>query len=403
MVAEVVLGCCEYGNQSAFELMQSYYAEHVRAVSRESDFVEAAFQTAIDNNQTAIIKTLIRKLNLQNQHRSIDFNRMFIKAAEKGLKEIVESLIDFAVVVNVRDEKGWTALHFASLQGNIELVKLLHRRGGEINGCTFDGLSPLHLAVRGSLIALMRILRSRGANVHLLRRDGKSLLHTAVETGNHEVVREVISYGVRKNLKTNTKGQTALHLAAASGHCDIITMWKQRFNFMLDRDKDGNTPLHLIVETGSLRAVKSVESALNMFSAHIRNQAGFALIHTAVHRGYKDILELLLKHGCSVDFKGPNSLTALHLAVIGNHKQIFKCVLQNKASVNKTCGSGYAPIHYAAEKTDDYFVRALLRYGADINMRRSHRDSKGETALHIAATNGLKQNVLTLIGQEQTI
>ena len=58
---------------------------------------------------------------------------------------------------------GWTALHYAAVNGDIELIKYLIKHGANVNKATAEGSSPLYLAKLGSHDDVVKILRNAGA------------------------------------------------------------------------------------------------------------------------------------------------------------------------------------------------------------------------------------------------
>lgn len=58
---------------------------------------------------------------------------------------------------------GWNALHYAVVNGNVELVKYLIKHGANVNKSTGEGSSPLFLAKLGNREEIIKILKSAGA------------------------------------------------------------------------------------------------------------------------------------------------------------------------------------------------------------------------------------------------
>jgi len=57
----------------------------------------------------------------------------------------------------------WTALHYASANGDAELVKYLIKHGASVNKSTGEGSSPLFLAKLGGYDDIVKILKNAGA------------------------------------------------------------------------------------------------------------------------------------------------------------------------------------------------------------------------------------------------
>jgi ankyrin repeat protein len=58
---------------------------------------------------------------------------------------------------------GWTALHYAAINGDVELVKYLIKYGANVNKPTGEGSTPLYLAQLGKHEEIIKILKSAGA------------------------------------------------------------------------------------------------------------------------------------------------------------------------------------------------------------------------------------------------
>ena len=79
-------------------------------------------------------------------------------------RDFVKILIDGGADVNVRDERGWTPLHIAALEGRKENVELLISAGAHINAQSKSRNStPLDEAIRRKHTKIIDFLREKGA------------------------------------------------------------------------------------------------------------------------------------------------------------------------------------------------------------------------------------------------
>ena len=62
-----------------------------------------------------------------------------------------------------KNASGWTALHYAAVNGDIDLVKYLIKHGANINKASAEGSTPLFLAKMGGYNEIVKILRNAGA------------------------------------------------------------------------------------------------------------------------------------------------------------------------------------------------------------------------------------------------
>ena len=65
--------------------------------------------------------------------------------------------------LSMQSAKGWTALHYAAVNGDVELVKYLVKYGANVNKSTGEGSTPLFLARLGNHEEVVQILKKAGA------------------------------------------------------------------------------------------------------------------------------------------------------------------------------------------------------------------------------------------------
>ena len=82
--------------------------------------------------------------------------------------------------------------------------------------------TPLHLAAWAGHVSIVGLLCDAGADVSALAVDGVMPLHFAAQNGHEAVCKELIKRGARVNARDSKRQATALHLAAAKGHRDLI-------------------------------------------------------------------------------------------------------------------------------------------------------------------------------------
>ncbi|XP_069593050.1 ankyrin repeat domain-containing protein 54 isoform X2 [Ranitomeya imitator] len=91
----------------------------------------------------------------------------------------VQRLLDEGADPCAADDKGRTALHFASCNGNDKIVHLLLDHGADPNQRDGLGNTPLHLAACTSHVPVITTLLRGGARVDALDRAGRTPLHLA--------------------------------------------------------------------------------------------------------------------------------------------------------------------------------------------------------------------------------
>ncbi len=81
--------------------------------------------------------------------------------------------------------------------------------------------TPLHVACALCDVVAIEILLAHGADVNALDGDGATALHLAAAGGHLDVVRALIAHSSADVDLVDGDGATALHLAAAGGHLDV--------------------------------------------------------------------------------------------------------------------------------------------------------------------------------------
>ncbi|XP_075816035.1 ankyrin repeat domain-containing protein 54 [Microtus pennsylvanicus] len=93
--------------------------------------------------------------------------------------ETVQQLLEDGTDPCAADDKGRTALHFASCNGNDQIVQLLLDHGADPNQQDGLGNTPLHLAACTNHVPVITTLLRGGARVDALDRAGRTPLHLA--------------------------------------------------------------------------------------------------------------------------------------------------------------------------------------------------------------------------------
>ncbi|KAJ0080930.1 hypothetical protein Patl1_11986 [Pistacia atlantica] len=151
-------------------------------------------------------------------------------AARTETGNILECILHKALrFINFRDEEGRTALHLAASVGYLEGVRCLLR------DCPFDlvqrenngGLFPIHMAAIGGHVAVIEELLSLCPDPwEMLSRDDQNILHVAAKIGVSDVVSYVLKNPELRMLlnQRDKDGNTPLHLATMNWHPKIVSV-----------------------------------------------------------------------------------------------------------------------------------------------------------------------------------
>lgn len=112
-----------------------------------------------------------------------------------------------------------------------------------------------------------------------------------------------------------------------------------------------------------------------------------------VENNAKDIVELMVSLGCSINQGDSQGLTPLHIAATYGYSSLAALLLKAKANNEARTIQGKIPLHLASMHGRTEMVELLLSFGADIDAV----DSDGQTALHLACIYNQTDVVITLL------
>ncbi|KAI1395557.1 ankyrin repeat-containing domain protein [Hypoxylon fuscum] len=142
-------------------------------------------------------------------------------AASWGQTEVVKLMLDMSADIDTTlKENGWTALSYASYNGNVPLVRLLLERGANVHSISAEEYTPLQLALVKGHVDVVQCILDRGIPIDFAHQKFGYLLR-ASKQGFTPMVRLLIDQGASIN-GPSTLGQTPLILASESGHIEII-------------------------------------------------------------------------------------------------------------------------------------------------------------------------------------
>ncbi|XP_059328175.1 ankyrin repeat domain-containing protein 26-like isoform X1 [Ammospiza nelsoni] len=222
-------------------------------------------------------------------------------------------------------------------------------------------------------------LPSPGGAYELRQKDlGK--LHRAAASGDLAQVRQGLKkYGIDGRDKAE---RTALHLACANGHVDVVTFLVENKCKLNLFDNDNRSPLMKAVQCQQEKCVAILLE--HGADPNLADADGNTALHLAVLSGNTAVAGLLLQHDANIDAQNKEGCTPLILAISEHHGEIMEFLLKKGADVHARDQCERTPLMTAASGGELNVIKVLLRYGADV----SHKDTNGWTAEDYAVIHG---------------
>ncbi|XP_065839881.1 transient receptor potential cation channel subfamily A member 1-like isoform X2 [Oscarella lobularis] len=208
-------------------------------------------------------------------HKSVSYSRT-LQALITQLGRLSKKL------VNLQDQGGCTALHYAAEGGYNQAASVLLENKADCSISNSQLELPLHMAV---------------SNGHLL---------VVITLANH-LPRSI-------DLK-NINGRTGLHLSCINGHINVLDYLLQ-MGAAVTRDDEGKTPLHFACESGSLGCLELLLEYWKEEADAVDSHKDTAL-HLAAKGGHGHLVTMLLDQNTSV-FDNSDDMNALDVALEAN-------------------------------------------------------------------------------------
>ena len=284
-------------------------------------------------------------------------------------------------------------LHHAAYGGSEEITRLLLDKVIEIEMQNMAGETALLVAARSGSDKIASLLLEHGSDPKSVDGDGNTLLHCSVSGGSELLVKLVVKLNVIDVTATNFSNDSALDLAAQSGHMAICRFLLE--NGAAISPKDTNEDAADPTDTVLHRAVKSSMSSFRTTlvellieagaNVHAVGAQGWSVLQAAIEQDNCDdsLVKLLLSKGAKTSAQDLEGNTPLHTAATKGRDSTFELLMlnSNEADLNVKNKLGQTPLVFAAWQDNLSIVSRLLEGRVDANLKTKD----GQTALMYAA------------------
>ncbi|XP_067662753.1 ankyrin-3-like [Haliotis asinina] len=306
------------------------------------------------------------------------------EAAKHGNVDTLKMLIRKGADVNMEDGKGFTALHRAAgRNGSVECVTALLEAGALVNKRASDSRTPLMEAER---LDIVQKLVAAKCDINATDEDGRSAVHNLAHYSSVDVLKFLCNKGCNIDQK-DERGVTAYHRAAESGYLEVLK-YLHKMNAKLTVDVDGWSVLHYACCSVD-ETMEKVQFLVDTVKVPIdtRDEDGRTALYPAVQRGDAEVVEFLVERGLSIRDRDKDGNTYMHAVFnrYSDHDEVVKFLFKANVDADLCNSEGNTPLHLALDSGlwslfEDHMMTLI-----DRTSKMNLRNHEGKTPLHLAA------------------
>lgn len=287
-------------------------------------------------------------------------------------------------------------LLIAVKNNDIIAVNALLKENVNPNFVDEEGYSPLHRAVLNNNLDVVNVLLSYKdidteiklpyeASVDDWYLGGATPLLVASYTGNADIVNALIEAGSDIRAKDDIDGAATIHIASANGNNEVINILLNKDNTLINEaDSMKDTPLHWA-------SIKNQTDTISLLLANgadtkLTNSDGNTVLHYAAMYGDVNTVNVLLEADSSLaSVENNEGITPIYYAIVVSDNDILLSIITNgQIDINKKDSLGYTPLHYAANYGN---MEAVVLLVEEFNADKTIVNDDNFTASDIAANN----------------
>lgn len=315
--------------------------------------------------------------------------------------EIVQALLDAGAEVNAAcGNMHRTALDALALSPNafndrwLDVVRLLIKRGADVNHKDASGCTPLLYAASFGNVRLVQLLVELGADVHACSDKGSNAIWFAagtqgLVTGEQAQVEEdcakIIQFLYDRGVPIDNTGagsEKPLLVATAAGNKIIVKKLLELKAQVDSCDESGHSALAVAVIKNNIDLISTLIAA--GANKQWRGDTGQTLMHIAAFQGSVAAAELLWSMGVPLEDGDNDGYTPLHVAAFRKKIGMVNFLVSHGANPCAMAKDGNHPMHNAAATGSCGIIQFFLDHGEVVDCQ----STDGATSLHYAAQGG---------------
>ena len=359
---------------------------------------------SLDCGEVGMVKEVLSQTNrLQEQYvyncTDLEGRALVHYASVRGDLGMVRVLAELGADMTIQDDGGATALMLAARSGLDKVVQLL------LMVCPLslstvnerNGWSVLHYACAGGSVCVVRRLVSKyKVSCSVKDHENNTPLHVAACTGNEMVAFSLIEEFHCDPTIVGYCGRSLLHCACQGGSVPLVQTLVQKYKGSVNaRDDLSNMPLHLAAANGNVGVVFTLIKEFHC-DQRVKGYLNRSLLHYACQADDVDQVHTLIEQSnADINARDDQNNTPLSVAAAFGNTEVALCLIREFGCNPNVRGQfGRSVLHHACEGGSVSLVKTLIReHNVDVNARDEHNN----TPLIEAASIGKVEVALCLI------
>ncbi|XP_041355510.1 uncharacterized protein LOC121373125 [Gigantopelta aegis] len=273
------------------------------------------------------------KYFIDNKKELVPVPLCLMSACYNGHMTLIKMLIDMVDDINVKGEKGRTALICACLGGQTETAELLISKQADVHLVDDYDINCWQYACETGRVDLVKLLLKQRFTVNTPCQNGMTSLMCACKRNHKDLFEFLIEYD-RNALYTLDKfGLTCLHHSCVGKH-------------------DNPQILEMLFDLG-MNNVNCIDYGLQTPAMY------------ASRNGLRNLLHSLVEHGADLKLEDKNGQTCLHYACFSKNENIIRYLVGCRVYINCEDNKKTTPLMTACFRGNPIAVDVLLELGAD--------------------------------------
>ncbi|XP_071085594.1 serine/threonine-protein phosphatase 6 regulatory ankyrin repeat subunit A-like [Haliotis cracherodii] len=363
------------GNKKVFDLLVKEGC-NLSAMDYEGNNM---LHSACSGGSVHIVRYILRQKVADIESRGKDGVTPVMVASKNGQKEVFDFLRGKGCNLSVVDELDNTVLHAACCSDSVYIVRyLLSNKIVDIERRGEDGKTPVMVAAMKGQTEVFHVLIRNRCDLSVVDDLGDNILHAACYSDNVSIVKDILS---RKVVDINSKdcdGYTPLMLAAQEGNKKVFDLLVSNECDQFDVSDSGGNILHAACHSNNAMFVKDI-LLHGVADIESRDEDGCTPVMLAAVEGQKEIFDLLVSEGCSLDVQDNEGHNILHAACCSDNVKIVEDILSREiADIDGRSSDGQTAVMIAAGNGQKKVCDLLARKGCDLLVV----DNMGDNILH---------------------